>query len=56
MAHAGKDTGSSQFFITHMPLPHLNGHHTAFGKVISGMEVIDRIEVFDKILTASVLN
>lgn len=56
MAHAGKDTGSSQFFISHMPLPHLNGHHTAFGKVVSGMEVIEKIEVFDKILTASVLN
>jgi cyclophilin family peptidyl-prolyl cis-trans isomerase/HEAT repeat protein len=56
MAHAGKDTGSSQFFISYMPLPHLNGHHTAFGKVVSGMKVIDRIEVFDKILKVSVLD
>lgn len=39
MAHAGKDTGSSQFFIVHEPQPHLNGVHTVFGKVTSGLEV-----------------
>ncbi|MFS0781714.1 peptidylprolyl isomerase [Bacillus sp. 1P06AnD] len=33
MAHAGKDTGGSQFFIVHEPQPHLNGVHTVFGKV-----------------------
>lgn len=38
MAHAGKDTGSSQFFIVHEPQPHLNGVHTVFGKVTSGLE------------------
>jgi len=38
MAHAGKDTGSSQFFIVHEPQPHLNGVHTVFGKVTSGIE------------------
>ncbi|KAA0550333.1 peptidylprolyl isomerase [Bacillus sp. BGMRC 2118] len=38
MAHAGKDTGGSQFFIVHDPQPHLNGVHTVFGKVTSGME------------------
>ncbi|MEK4029711.1 MULTISPECIES: peptidylprolyl isomerase [Bacillaceae] len=38
MAHAGKDTGSSQFFIVHQPQPHLDGVHTVFGKVTSGLE------------------
>ncbi|KKK37820.1 peptidylprolyl isomerase [Mesobacillus campisalis] len=38
MAHAGKDTGGSQFFIVHDPQPHLNGVHTVFGKVTSGLE------------------
>src|SRR5690625_1962878 len=38
MAHAGKDTGSSQFFIVHEPQPHLNGVHTVFGQVTSGIE------------------
>lgn len=38
MAHAGKDTGGSQFFIVHEPQPHLDGVHTVFGKVTSGIE------------------
>lgn len=38
MAHAGKDTGSSQFFIVHESQPHLDGVHTVFGKVTSGIE------------------
>ncbi|ALC81468.1 MULTISPECIES: peptidylprolyl isomerase [Bacillus] len=38
MAHAGKDTGSSQFFIVHESQPHLNGVHTVFGQVTSGLE------------------
>lgn len=40
MAHAGRDTGGSQFFIVHDPQPHLNGVHTVFGKVTSGMEAV----------------
>jgi peptidyl-prolyl cis-trans isomerase B (cyclophilin B) len=40
MAHAGRDTGGSQFFIVHEPPPHLNGVHTVFGKVTSGMETV----------------
>jgi cyclophilin family peptidyl-prolyl cis-trans isomerase len=55
MAHAGKDTGGSQFFITHTPQPHLNGKHTAFGKVISGMAVVDQIEMFDQIIKAHII-
>jgi len=40
MAHAGRNTGGSQFFIVHDPQPHLNGVHTVFGKVTSGMEAV----------------
>ncbi|MBS4189584.1 peptidylprolyl isomerase [Bacillus sp. FJAT-49705] len=40
MAHAGRNTGGSQFFIVHQPQPHLNGVHTVFGKVTSGMDTV----------------
>ena len=51
MAHAGKDTGGSQFFICHSRnnTAHLDGVHTCFGKVIEGLEVIDAIRQGDKI-------
>lgn len=48
MAHAGKDTGGSQFFIVYEPQPHLNGVHTVFGKVVEGMEYVDDIQQGDR--------
>ncbi|WP_226579494.1 peptidylprolyl isomerase [Halobacillus litoralis] len=47
MAHAGKDTGGSQFFVCHSPQPHLDGRHTVFGKVIEGVDTVDRVRVGD---------
>lgn len=49
MALDGKDTGGSQFFITLLPQPHLNGRYTLFGHVRDGFEVLDRIEPGDRI-------
>lgn len=53
MAHRGKDTGGSQFFICHnrMNTKHLDGVHTCFGKVVEGMDVIDDIRQGDTILS-----
>jgi peptidyl-prolyl cis-trans isomerase B (cyclophilin B) len=53
MANAGANTNGSQFFITHAPQPHLNGKHTVFGKVTSGLDVVDKIKQGDKIIKAS---
>ena len=51
MAHAGKDTGGSQFFICHnrANTQHLDGVHTCFGRVVEGLEVIDEIRAGDLI-------
>ena len=43
MAHAGENTGGSQFFLTFRPTEHLDGKHTVFGRVIDGMDVLPRI-------------
>jgi peptidyl-prolyl cis-trans isomerase B (cyclophilin B) len=48
MAHAGRNTGGSQFYICYQPQPHLDGQHTVFGKVVSGMEHIDEVKGQDK--------
>ena len=47
MAHRGPNTGGSQFFIVYEPQAHLNGVHTVFGQVISGMEIIDQVNQGD---------
>ena len=44
MAHAGRDTGGSQFFMTQVPVPHLNGDHTVFGRIIEGFDVLAKIK------------
>ncbi|MFN8206460.1 MAG: peptidylprolyl isomerase [Bacteroidales bacterium] len=51
MAHAGRDTGGSQFFICHnrQNTKHLDRNHTCFGKVVEGLDVIDKIRGGDKI-------
>jgi peptidyl-prolyl cis-trans isomerase B (cyclophilin B) len=52
MAHAGRDTGGSQFFICHgrQNTQHLDRNHTCFGKVVEGLEVIDAIRAGDEIV------
>jgi cyclophilin family peptidyl-prolyl cis-trans isomerase len=47
MAHAGRDTGGSQFFLTFLPTQHLNGKHTVFGRVISGFDVLAKLKRID---------
>lgn len=49
MASSGKDTEGSQFFITHSPQYHLDGRYTIFGKVLEGMETVNKIQIGDKI-------
>lgn len=62
MAHAGRDTGGSQFFITHLPTPHLNRGmsgfrppHTCFGRVTKGMDAVAAMAVGDKIESVKVI-
>jgi cyclophilin family peptidyl-prolyl cis-trans isomerase/HEAT repeat protein len=54
MALSGKDTGGSQFFITHAPQPHLDGGYTVFGQVVEGMDVVDRITRRDAIFEVKI--
>jgi peptidylprolyl isomerase len=55
MASAGKDTEGSQFFITHSPQPHLDGRYTIIGNVVSGMDIVDRLQIDDHILDLKIL-
>ncbi|HEY4320566.1 MAG TPA: peptidylprolyl isomerase [Gemmatimonadales bacterium] len=54
MAHAGKDTGGSQFFICHSPQSHLDRVHTVFGQVTEGMDVVNAIRQGDAVRTIRV--
>ena len=54
MANSGPNTNGSQFFITHSPQSHLNGRHTAFGKVVSGMDVVNAVRQGDVMVKVSV--
>ena len=54
MAHAGKDTGGSQFFITHVATPHLDGVHTVFGRT-KDMAVVNAIKQGDKIVSVKIV-
>ena len=54
MALSGKDTGGSQWFVTHSPQPHLDGGYTVFGRVTNGMEVVDRLMRGDVIRSISI--
>lgn len=65
MAHAGRDTGGSQFFLTFLPTPHLNKKHTVFGRAVNGLDVLAKLNrrnpddprspPADKIIEAKVL-
>ncbi len=54
MALSGRDTGGSQWFVTHSPQPHLDGGYTVFGRVVSGLDVVDRIARGDRIRTITI--
>jgi peptidyl-prolyl cis-trans isomerase B (cyclophilin B) len=56
MAHAGRDTGGSQFFVVHEPQPHLDGVHTVFGKVTSGLETALKMQNGDKMTEVRVFD
>ncbi|HEY1101668.1 MAG TPA: peptidylprolyl isomerase, partial [Myxococcota bacterium] len=54
IAHAGKDTGSSQFFLTHSAQPHLDGNYTRLGVVVDGLAAMDALQPGDVLLSVEV--
>jgi len=58
MAHAGRNTGGSQFFVCHnrQNTQHLDGNHTCFGKVIEGLDLIEQIQQGDNIISISLID
>lgn len=55
LASAGKDTESCQFFVTHLPTPHLDGRYPIFAQVVHGLEVVQRLGIGDRITAVTLL-
>jgi len=54
MAHAGLNTGGSQFFLVHDPQPHLDGKHTVFGQIVKGVENMLQLKVGDRMTRVTI--